>query len=817
MDARNTTSTVQAGARTIRWFEELTIDDVPLVGGKNASLGEMYRELLPLGVNQANGFAVTADAFNDAITQAGSWDALHAELDDLDKTDVKALARAGKRCREIVYAAGLTEETKREILEAYAMMEAEYGADFSLAVRSSATAEDLPNASFAGQHDTYLNISGAEMVLDAVRRCNASLFTDRAISYRIDRGFDHFKVALSACVMKMIRSDLASAGVMFSIDTESGHPDIVFITGAYGLGENVVQGSVDVDEFYVHKPTYKLGKRAVTRRVLGSKQIKMVYTHGTTREPVKNVPTNDTDRAKFCLTDEQVLTLTDYAITIEDHYTKKRGHAMPTDRMPMDMEWALDGLDGKLYIVQARPETVASQLSGTRLEDYVVEGAAPRLATGRSVGTKAATGKARFIADTAHLHAFQPGEVLISDTTTPDWEPVMKTAAAIVTNRGGRTCHAAIVARELGIPAVVGCQDATETVPDGREVTVSCAEGDVGRVYDGAVPFRVDVTELEGFAPPKTEVMINLGNPEMAFKTSFLPAAGVGLARMEFIINEYIKAHPMALLYPEKVTDTAQRAQIEQMIKADGDGASFFVRTLSEGVGTIAAAFYPRPVVVRLSDFKSNEYAALIGGADFEPDEENPMIGFRGASRYTHEAYREGFALECAAMKRVREEMGLDNLILMIPFCRRVEEADRVLATMEEYGLKRGENGLKIYVMCEIPNNVIQIDEFAKRFDGFSIGSNDLTQLVLGVDRDSAMVAFEFDERDPGVMAFLSQAVQGAKRNGKHSGICGQGPSDYPEIAEFLVREGIDSISLTPDTVMKTMIAIKKLEDELGR
>ncbi|MEM6381948.1 MAG: phosphoenolpyruvate synthase [Pseudomonadota bacterium] len=803
------TSRVQPGARTIRWFEELTIDDVPLVGGKNASLGEMYRELLPLGVKQANGFAVTADAFNDAITQAGAWDALHAELDNLDKTDVKALARAGKRCRDIVYAAGLTDQTKQEILAAYALMEEEYGADFSLAVRSSATAEDLPNASFAGQHDTYLNISGAEMVLDAVRRCNASLFTDRAISYRIDRGFDHFKVALSACVMKMIRSDLASAGVMFSIDTESGHPDMVFITGAYGLGENVVQGSVDVDEFYVHKPTYKLGKRAVTRRVLGAKQIKMVYTHGTTREPVTNKPTPDADRAKFCLSDEQVLTLADYAITIENHYTKKRGHAMP-----MDMEWALDGVDGELYIVQARPETVASQLSGTRLEDYVVEGTADRLATGRSVGTNVASGKARFIKDTAHLHEFQPGEVLISDTTTPDWEPVMKTAAAIVTNRGGRTCHAAIVARELGIPAVVGCENATETVPDGREVTVSCAEGDVGRVYDGKVPFRIDVTELEGFEPPKTEVMINLGNPEMAFKTSFLPAAGVGLARMEFIINEYIKAHPMALLYPDRVTDTLQRKQIEDMIAADGDGASFFVRTLSEGVGTIAAAFYPRPVVVRLSDFKSNEYAALIGGADFEPEEENPMIGFRGASRYTHDAYKEGFALECAAMKRVREEMGLDNLILMIPFCRRVDEADRVLAVMEEYGLKRGENGLKVYVMCEIPNNVIQIDEFAKRFDGFSIGSNDLTQLALGVDRDSAMVAFEFDERDPGVMAFLSQAVQGAKRNQKHSGICGQGPSDYPEIAEFLVKQGIDSISLTPDTVMRTMIRIRELEAE---
>ncbi len=811
MAGNSKASTVQEGARYIRWFEELTIDDVPLVGGKNASLGEMYRELLPLGVRQANGFAVTADAFNDAITAAGAWDKLHAELDDLDKTDVKALARAGRHCREIVYAAGLTDQMRDEIVAAYARLEAEYGSDFSVAVRSSATAEDLPTASFAGQHDTYLNITGPEMLLDAVRRCNASLFTDRAISYRIDRGFDHFKVALSACVMKMIRSDLASAGVMFSIDTESGHPDMVFITGAYGLGENVVQGAVDVDEFYVHKPTFKTGSRAVLRRVMGSKQIKMIYASGTTREPVVNRPTSDADRARYCLNDEQVLKLADYSITIEDHYSNKRGHPMP-----MDMEWALDGLDGELYIVQARPETVASQLSGTVIEDYVMEGTAPVLASGRPVGTKAATGTARFIKDTAHLSLFKPGEVLVSDTTSPDWEPVMKTAAAIVTNRGGRTCHAAIVARELGIPAVVGCDSATQSVPDGQEVTVSCAEGDVGHVYEGKVPFRVDRTDLEGFEAPKTEVMINLGNPELAFKTSLMPAAGVGLARMEFIINEYIKAHPMALLNPSRVTDESERQTIEEMIAGDGDGARFFVRTLSEGVGTIAAAFYPRPVVVRLSDFKSNEYAALIGGSSFEPDEENPMIGFRGASRYTHDAYRDGFALECAAMKRVREEMGLTNLVLMVPFCRRVEEADRVIAVMEEYGLKRGENGLKIYVMCEIPNNVIQIDAFAERFDGFSIGSNDLTQLVLGVDRDSAMVAFEFDERDPGVMAFLKQAVEGAKRNGKHSGICGQAPSDYPEIAEFLVREGIDSVSLTPDTVMKTMVRIKELEDSIG-
>jgi pyruvate,water dikinase len=610
----------------------------------------------------------------------------------------------------------------------------------------------------------------------------------------------------------MVRSDLASSGVMFSIDTETGFPDAVFITAAWGLGENVVQGAVDPDEFYVHKPTFEEGYRAVLRRALGAKKVKMVYAEGRTREPTLNKPTSKEERERYCLSDDQVLTLADYAIKIEDHYSK-RGRRFT----PMDIEWALDGIDGELYIVQARPETVASQRRPTVLEEYAVKGQGKTLVIGRAVGTKVAHGQVRIVKDARHLSEFRPGEVLVADTTTPDWEPVMKTAAAIVTNRGGRTCHAAIVARELGIPAVVGTDAGTRMLASGAEVTVSCAEGDIGRVYEGEVPYEVETVDLSAVEKPATHIMINLGNPELAFQTSFIPNDGVGLARLEFIINEYIKAHPMALLHPDRVADEGERARIRDMIQAYPSGRDFFIERLSEGVGTIAAAFWPKPVIVRLSDFKTNEYAALIGGRAFEPHEENPMLGFRGASRYAHDAYRDAFALECAAMRRVREQMGLKNLKIMIPFCRRLDEADKVLAVMAEEGLRRGEDGLEIYVMCEIPNNVILIDEFAQRFDGFSIGSNDLTQLTLGVDRDSAMVAFDFDERDPGVLAFLKQAVEGAKRNGRHSGICGQAPSDYLEIARYLVEIGIDSMSLSPDSVLKTMRAVVELEKELGR
>ncbi|MBX7434075.1 phosphoenolpyruvate synthase [Mycobacterium sp. Y57] len=788
----------------VRFFDEVGIDDVPLVGGKNASLGEMFQKLSEQGVRIPNGFAITADAYRYMLDSAGAWDPLHAELDDIDPVDVTALARKGKRARELVYGAGLPDDLATEILDAYRKLQDEYGEDVSLAVRSSATAEDLPTASFAGQQDTYLNVKGEESLLDTCRRCFASLFTDRAIHYRIDQGFDHFGVSLSIGVMKMVRSDLASSGVMFSIETESGFPDAVFITGAYGLGENVVQGAVDPDEFYVHKPTYLAGHRAVLRRLIGDKAVKMVYVEGGTKETTRNIPTPKADRARFCLTDEDVLELAGYACAIEAHYGR-----------PMDMEWAKDGIDGKMYIVQARPETVASQRSGTTLETFTLDGGGEVLVEGRSVGEKIASGTVRRIDNLTHLSDFKPGEVLVSDTTTPDWEPVMKMAAAIVTNRGGRTCHAAIIARELGIPAVVGTGDGTTSVPDGAVVTVSCAEGETGRVYEGEVPFHVDQTELTEMARPRTEIMLNLGNPDLAFKTSFLPNDGVGLARLEFIINEYIKVHPLALLHPDKVDDLEARRTIDRLTYAYSDGGSFFVERLSEGVGTIGAAFWPKPVVVRMSDFKSNEYASLVGGAAFEPHEENPMIGFRGASRYAHPAYAEGFALECQAMKRVRDEMGLTNVVLMIPFVRRVTEADLVLEEMAKHGLRRGENGLQVYAMCEIPNNVIMINEFAKRFDGFSIGSNDLTQLTLGVDRDSEIVAFDFDERDEGVKTMIRMAVEGCRRNGIHSGLCGQAPSDYPDMAEFLVRLGIDSMSLNPDTVVKTTGQILELEQQV--
>jgi len=790
----------------IRFFDQLGIDDVALVGGKNASLGEMVRTLSAQGVRVPNGFAITAEAYRYVLDAAGAWDELHAALDGLDPDDVQDLARRGKRAREIVYGAGLPGDLAAEILTAYHTLQAQYGEDVSLAVRSSATAEDLPTASFAGQQDTYLNIRGDQSLLDACRRDFASLFTDRAIHYRIDQGFDHFKVALSVGVMKMVRSDLAASGVMFSLDTESGFRDVVFITGAYGLGENVVQGAVDPDEFYVHKPTFAAGHRAVLRRSLGDKAVKMVFVEGDTRLTTRNIPTPKADRERFCLADADVLELADAAIKIEQHY----GH-------PMDMEWAKDGVDGHLYIVQARPETVASQRRASDIESYVLDGRGEVLTIGRSVGEKIASGQARVIADVAHLPEFRPGEVLVADTTTPDWEPVMKTAAAIVTNRGGRTCHAAIIARELGIPAVVGAGNATSTVPNGQAVTVSCAEGDHGKVYRGSVPFHAEKTEVGDLPRPVTGIMINIGNPDIAFKTSFLPNDGVGLARMEFVINESIKAHPLALLHPERVKDAAARQAIAQLLSGYPDGESFFIQRLAEGIGTIAAAFWPKPVVVRLSDFKSNEYASLIGGADFEPVEANPMLGFRGASRYAHPAYAEGFRLECLAMKRVREHMGLTNVILMLPFVRRVKEADEVLAKMAEFGLTRGENGLQIYAMCEIPNNVILIDQFAKRFDGFSIGSNDLTQLTLGVDRDSDIVAFDYDERDDGVKEMIRLAVQGCRRNGIHSGLCGQAPSDYPEMAEFLVQIGIDTMSLNPDTVIATTQRVLTVEARLGR
>ena len=796
----------------IRFFAEIGINDIALVGGKNASLGEMYRSLRPLGVRVPNGFAITAHAYRDLLDRHQAWPRLHEILDGLQPHQVEDLARRGKAARELIYSLELPKQLQDEILAAYARLREEYGENLSLAIRSSATAEDLPTASFAGQQDTYLNISGEADLLDACRRCFASLFTDRAIHYRMDEGFDHFHVALSIGVMKMVRSDLASSGVMFSLDTETGFRDVIFITSSYGLGENVVQGAVNPDEFYVFKSGFRRGKRVVLRRVLGSKKLKMVYATGSTHHGVRNLATTAAEQQRFSLADEDVLTLAGYAIQIEEHYSKAIG-----EERPMDMEWAKDGEDGQLYIVQARPETVASQRKGTVLQEYYLRERGSILASGRAVGSKIATGRARHVATLEELHFFQPGELLVADNTTPDWEPVMKLAAGIVTERGGRTCHAAIIARELGIPAVVGAEGAMSRIPDGQAATLSCAEGEVGNVYAGTLRFEVVETDLSGLARPKTEIMMNLGDPELAFQLQALPNDGVGLARMEFIIANAIKIHPLALLHPERISDAKVRREIKRLTAEYSSPEEYFVQRLSEGVGTIAAAFYPKPVVLRSSDFKSNEYAALIGGTDFEPEEANPMLGFRGASRYAHPNYEEGFRLECRAILRVREEMGLDNVIVMLPFVRRVEEADAVLAKMAEFGLRRGENGLQVYAMCEVPSNVLLIDEFAKRFDGFSIGSNDLTQLALGVDRDSAIVAFDYDERDPAVKVLIQQAVEGCQRNHIHSGLCGQAPSDYPEMAEFLVRLGIDSISLNPDTILSTTRQVLELEKSLHR
>ncbi|MFY9628581.1 MAG: phosphoenolpyruvate synthase [Methylocystis sp.] len=797
--------------RYIRFFSEIGIDDVPLVGGKNASLGEMFQELTPAGISIPNGFAITSEAYRYALECAGVWSALRETLNGLDVSDLADLARRAARAREIVYGTVLPPDLDTQIRDALGQLTKQYGPELSVAVRSSATAEDLPNASFAGQHESYLNVRGEASVLDAVRRCFASLFTDRAIRYRVDNGFDHFKVFNSVGVMKMVRSDLAASGVIFTIDTETGFEDVVFITGALGLGENVVQGAVDPDEFYVFKTTYRQGKAAVLKRTLGGKKIKMIFSDGALAT-TRNIPTDNKERERFCLSDAEVLTLAGQAIMIEEHYSAKAGVARP-----MDVEWAKDGVDGRLYIVQARPETVASQRNRNFIEEYRITSHGDVRIEGRAVGAKIAFGKARVIEHLSEIAQFIPGEILVADTTSPDWGTIMKSAAGIVTNRGGRTCHAAIVARELGIPAIVGTDSATRVIHTGELISVCCSEGDVGKVYEGQIEFSVEKTDLSNLPRPATHVMMNVGNPEVAFSMSALPNDGVGLARMEFIITESIKAHPMALIHPEKVADDGERAQILRLTEHYAYPSDFFVQRLSEGVATIAAAFYPKPVIVRMSDFKTNEYASLLGGRAFEATEANPMIGFRGASRYAHPAYREGFALECAAMKRVRDEMGLVNVKLMIPFCRRVEEAKRVITLMGELGLERGKDDLEIYVMCEIPNNVVLIDEFSKHFDGFSIGSNDLTQLTLGVDRDSEIVAFDFDERDAGVKKMISLAVEGAHRNGRHCGICGQAPSDYPEMAEFLVRLGIDSISLNPDTVMRTTMQLLQLERSLGR
>jgi pyruvate,water dikinase len=795
----------------VRFFEGIGIKDVPLVGGKNASLGEMYRNLASEGVTVPNGFAVTAEAYRYVLARANAIVALRAALDGLRADDMQDLAARGARARGVVYAAQLPDDLTGEILEAYRRLRHEYGENVSLAVRSSATAEDLPTASFAGQQETFLNIQGEAQLLEACRRCFASLFTDRAIHYRIDQGFDHFKVALSIGIMKMVRADLGASGIMFTLDTETGFRDVVLISAAYGLGENIVQGALDPDEFMVFKPTFERGARAVLRRSLGSKKIKMVFNSGSS-PGTQNVPTSQAERDRYCITDQDVLTLTDYALKIERHYSK---HA--TRAVPMDIEWAKDGVDGRLYVVQARPETVAAHRRTAVLEEFTLKGSGTVVLTGHAVGTRIGTGAARVIPSAAQISEFKPGEILVTDNTAPDWEPIMKRAAGIVTNRGGRTCHAAIVAREFGIPAVIGCGNATEVLATGEPLTVSCTHGAVGKVYRGILPFEVRQTDLSGLPRPQTKIMLIIGNPDIALRCSFLPNDGVGLARMEFVVTEYIGAHPMALLHPERVSDENERRRVLDLARNHPTGADFFVQRLAEGIGTIAAAFYPKPVIVRMSDFKTNEYAGLLGGRWFETPEANPMLGFRGASRYTHPAYAEGFALECAAMQYARETLGLTNIKLMIPFCRRLAEGKRVIERMHELGLTRGERGLEIYVMCEIPNNVLLIDEFSEIFDGFSIGSNDLTQLTLGVDRDSSVVAFDFDERDEGVKRMIRLAVEGCRRNARHSGLCGQAPSDYPEMAEYLVRLGIDSISLNPDAVVSTTRHVLAIERQLGR
>jgi pyruvate, water dikinase len=793
----------------IRWFDDIRLKDVAAVGGKTASLGELHALL---GGRVPDGFALTAATYRGALAEAGIEGELRRLLSSFDHHDMALLAERAATARRLVYEATGNVHLRDEIAAAYRALEQKCGPNVAVAVRSSATAEDLPTASFAGQHESFLNVHGEDAVVEACRRCFASIFTDRAIVYRLDNGFDHFKVALSVGVMKMVRADLAASGVIFTLDTESGFRDVVFVTGSWGLGENIVQGKVDPDEFYVHKPTFRQGYRAVLSRALGTKELRLVYARGRGDASTRNVATHRDERTRFCLTDAEVLELADYAIRIEDHYSQLSGR--PT---PMDIEWAKDGEDGKLYIVQARPETVASQRATGSFETYTLKANARVLVTGRAVGEKIAAGAVRLITDAHDLPTFQPGEVLVAKSTSPDWEPVMKTASAIVTTHGGRTPHAAIVARELGVPAVVGAEKATEDLKPGQAVTVSCADGELGRVYDGRLPFEVARVSADAVPRPHTEIMVNLGNPELAYHTAMLPNDGVGLARMEFIISEHIGIHPMALVSPDKVAAKGARAAIARLVKNYARPTDYFIDRLSEGIGTIAAAFYPKPVIVRLSDFKTNEYASLIGGAGFEPKEDNPMLGFRGSARYSHPAYAAGFALECAALARVRNEMGLTNLRVMVPFCRRVAEGKAVIDTMAQHGLKRGDHGLEIFVMCEIPNNVIAIDDFSALFDGFSIGSNDLTQLTLGVDRDSEIVAFDFDERDPGMLEMLRLAVTGAKRNHRHVGICGEAPANYPEIARFLAELGIDSISVNAASLLRTMTVVYEAEQAAKR
>lgn len=790
----------------ILWFEQVGIDDIPLVGGKNASLGEMIQQLTPQGINVPSGFATTAHAFRYFIHQAGLTEPLRKFLADLNSEDVQNLQARGRKARALILRTPFPAELTAAISIAYQELCDRYGQAMDVAVRSSATAEDLPDASFAGQQETYLNVQRIEGVLEACHKCFASLFTDRAISYRSNRGFDHFQVALSVGVQKMVRSDLAASGVMFSIDTETGFKNAALVSAAYGLGENIVQGAVNPDEYYVFKPTLKQGFRHILEKRLGSKEIKMVYDIGGSKL-TKNLPVPEVERKQYALQDDEVIQLATWTCQIEDHYSAVRG--MYT---PMDIEWAKDGLSNELFIVQARPETVQSQKTTNSLKTYKLQVEGEVRVVGRAVGEMIGQGKARVILNVQQINQFQAGDVLVTHKTDPDWEPILKKASAIVTNQGGRTCHAAIIAREMGIPAIVGCGQATDVLKTGQDVTVSCAGGELGKVYDGLLPFVIEETLLTDLPRTRTQVLMNVGNPEEAFSLAAIPCDGVGLARSEFIIANQIKAHPLALLHFDQLENQIEKLEIAALTALYEHKPDYFVDQLAQGIGMIAAAFYPKPVIVRMSDFKSNEYANLLGGKQFEPQEENPMIGWRGASRYYDPHYAAAYGLECQALKRVREEMGLINVIPMIPFCRTPEEGKKVLAEMAKYGLIRGENGLEVYVMCEVPSNVILSDQFSEVFDGFSIGSNDLTQLTLGLDRDSSLVAHLFDERNEGVKEMIRQVIAKAKQKHRKIGICGQAPSDYPEFATFLVEQGIDSISLNPDSVLKTLLAIAQAE-----
>jgi pyruvate,water dikinase len=788
------------------WFEEFGIADIPIVGGKNASLGEMIRHIGSKGIRIPNGFATTAQAYRRFLEYNGLDAKLRKLFTGLSVEDLTQLREVGSQARALILEASFPEDLDRALREAYARLCEQYGSNTDVAVRSSATAEDLPDASFAGQHETYLNVHGIKGLLEACKKCFASIFTDRAFYYRQTHGFDHLRISLSIGVQKMVRSDLACSGVMFSIDTETGFTNAVLINASYGLGENIVQGTVNPDEFMVFKPTLKQGFRPILSKTVGSKESKLIYDVGGSKS-TKNVPVPPSEREKLTLTDTEILELARWACVIEDHYSGVNGRYTP-----MDMEWAKDGITGELFIVQARPETVQSRKKKLVLQTYRLKSTGRRLVSGHSVGEAIGTGKARLILDAHRMAEFESGEILVTDKTDPDWEPIMKKAAAIVTNQGGRTCHAAIIARELGIPAIVGSESATVVLKSSQEITVSCAEGEVGYVYEGALPFEVSELPLDKLPKTHTQILMNIGNPEDAFSLAAIPNDGVGLARLEFIIANHIQAHPMALIHFDELTDPKVKAQLADLTASYKDKPQYFVDKLAQGTGLIAAAFYPKPVIVRLSDFKTNEYAHLLGGQQFEPVEDNPMIGWRGASRYYHDRYREGFALECRAMKIVREEMGLTNVILMIPFCRTIDEGRAVLAEMAKHGLERGKNGLEVYVMCEIPSNVILADEFFQIFDGFSIGSNDLTQLMLGLDRDSALLAPLFDERNEAVRRMIHLAIEAAKRNSKKIGICGQAPSDYPEFARFLVEQGIDSISLNPDSVLKTLVDVATTE-----